>query len=126
MPDDTGPFPAPPLWERRFVAASVDATLMALCCAGLFHSYGLLSYGQHPRVAWPSAIVLGLMFAVEALTGVTPGKLMTRLDAARDPRRSDAGVAPHCPRHDQVHSGCRLHREPRVRQPVAPARRGDA
>ena len=79
MPVDPTPFPTPPLWERRFVAASIDTPLMALCCAGLLHSHGLLADAPRPIFAWPSAVVLGLMFAVEALTGVTPGKLGTGL-----------------------------------------------
>jgi hypothetical protein len=89
MPVEPGPFPAPPLWERRFVAAIIDVTFVGACCGGLFHSFGPLADAPEAGIWQPSAIVLGLMFSAEALSGVTPGKWMTSLA----PRRPDGTSA---------------------------------
>jgi hypothetical protein len=72
-------FVVPPFAGRRLVAATVDVAVVGACCLGLLHSFNPLAHDRHPEVWVPSAVVLAVVAAVEILTGVTPGKLLTGL-----------------------------------------------
>lgn len=62
------------LFKRRLFAVQVDVVVMGALCLALFLSAGPLASNVH----WfwkPTAIVLALLYAVEMLTGLSPGKL---------------------------------------------------
>lgn len=59
----------PPTIERRLTATAIDSTLLLLLCAALFY----------PPTHWPGAALLALLFLLELLTTLTPGKLLTHL-----------------------------------------------
>ena len=77
-------FVVPPSLGRRLVAATVDVAVVGAACLGLFYSFNPFSAARHPEVWVPLAAVLAVVAAVEILTGVTPGKWLTRL-VVREP-----------------------------------------
>lgn len=64
----------PPNLERRLYAAGVDVVLVGVCCGAMFLSFNPVFGSPHPWFWRPAAIMLGLIAAVELLSGITPGK----------------------------------------------------